>query len=74
MPDVSMLMYACMLLSTGTFLIAAASIGIEAYNKNPSFKDQKKKNFNFLIFLLVCAVLSTLLSFGGMYMGATKPV
>jgi hypothetical protein len=74
MPDVSMLMYACMLLSTGTFLIAASSIGIEAYNKNQTFKDQKKNNFNFLIFLLVCAILCTLMSFGGMYLGATKAV
>lgn len=65
------LVYSCFLLSTGVFLIAAASIGIEAFNKNTSYKDSKKSNFNFLIFLLVCAILCTLMSFAGLYMGAT---
>lgn len=74
MPDTSMIMYSCLLLSTGTFLIAASAIGIEAYNKNTDFKASKKSNFNFLVFLLVCAILCTLLSFGGMFMGAKKPV
>ena len=72
MPDATILMYACMLLSTGTFLIAATSIGIQTFNANAGYKDAKKKNFNFLVFMLVMAILSTLLSFGGMYMGATK--
>ena len=65
-----MIIYSCLLMSTATFLIAASSIGLEAYNKNASFKESKKKNFNFLIFLLVCAILCVLLSFGGIYMGA----
>jgi len=65
-----LLLYSCILMSTATFLIAASSIGIEAYNKNPTFKGSKKNNFNFLIFLLVCAILSILMSFGGLYMGA----
>jgi len=64
-----MILYSCLLMSTATFLIAASSIGIEAYNKNVDFKKSKKTNFNFLIFLLVCAILCILMSFGGMYMG-----
>lgn len=65
-----LLLYSCLLLSTGTFLIASSSIGIEAYNKNTGYKASKKSNFNFLVFLLVCAILCTLMSFGGLYMGA----
>jgi len=65
-----LLLYSCLLLSTGTFLIASSAIGIEAYNKNTDFKAQKPSNFKFLIFLLVCAILCTLISFGGLYMGA----
>jgi hypothetical protein len=65
-----LLLYSCLLLSTGTFLIASTAIGIEAYNKNTGFKAAKKNNFNFLVFLLVCAILCTLISFGGLYMGA----
>jgi hypothetical protein len=61
-----------MLMSTGVFLIAATSIGIQTFNANTGYKDTKKGNFKFLVTMLVCAILSTLLSFGGMYMGATK--
>lgn len=65
-----MILYSCLLMSTATFLIAATSIGIQTFNANTGYKDTKKSNFNFLIFLLVCAILSMLMSFGGMYMGA----
>lgn len=66
-----LLLYSCLLLSTGTFLIAASAIGLETFNNCPDFKDKKKNNFNFLIFLLVCAILCTLMSFGGLYMGTS---
>jgi len=65
-----LLLYSCILMSTATFLIAAASIGIQTFNANTGYKATKKSNFNFLIFLLVCAILSMLMSFGGLYMGA----
>ena len=73
MPDMSMVMYACALLSTGVFLISATSIGIQAFNNCEAWKTQKAGNFKFLVTALVCAILSTLLSFGGMYAGFQKP-
>lgn len=69
----SMVMYACILLSTGVFLIASTSIGIQAFNNCSDWKSQKASNFKFLVAMLVLAILSTLLSFGGMYSGFTKP-
>ena len=69
MPE--LLMYACILMSTATFLIAATSIGIQTFNANTGYKDGNKNNFNFLVCLLVCAILSMLMSFGGLYMGAS---
>lgn len=65
-------MYACVLLSTGVFLIAATSIGIQAFNNCADWKNKKAVNFKFLVTALVMAILSTLISFGGMYAGATK--
>lgn len=66
-----LLLYSCILMSTATFLIAATSIGIQSYNDNGGYKDGHKNNFNFLVCLLVCAILSMLMSFGGLYMGAS---
>ena len=66
-----LLMYACILMSTATFLIAATSIGIQTFNANTGYKNGHKSNFNFLVALLVCAILSMLMSFGGLYMGAS---
>ena len=64
-------MYSCILMSTGVFLIAATSIGIQTFNNCADYKSKKAANFKFLVFLLVCAILSTLGSFGGMYSGAS---
>jgi len=58
-------------MSTATFLIAATSIGIQTFNDNTGYKGSHKSNFNFLVCLLVCAILSILMSFGGLYMGAS---
>ena len=66
-------MYACVLLSAGVFGIAASSIGIQAFNNCSDWKQQKARNFKFLVTALVMAILSTLVSFGGMYAGITKP-
>lgn len=66
-----LIMYACILMSTATFLIAATSIGIQTFNANTGYKNDNKSNFNFLVCLLVCAILSMLMSFGGLYMGAS---
>jgi hypothetical protein len=74
MPDTSMLMYACVLLSAGVILIAATSIGIQTFNNCTDYKSKKAMNFKFLVTALVMAILSTLISFGGMYSGITKPV
>jgi hypothetical protein len=74
MPDTSILMYACVLLSAGVFGIAAASIGIQAFNNCADWKNKKAANFKFLVTVLVFAILSTLISFGGMYTGITKSV
>jgi hypothetical protein len=66
-------MYACILMSTATFLIAATSIGIQTFNANTGYKNSHASNFKFLVFLLVCAILSMLMSFGGLYMGVKSP-
>ena len=65
------ILYSCLLMSTAVFLIATTSIGIQTYNANATYKNQYKKNFYFLVVMLVCAILCTLASFGGMYMGAS---
>jgi len=59
-------------MSTATFLIAATSIGIQTFNANTDYKGGHKSNFNFLVCLLVCAIMSMLMSFGGLYMGASS--
>lgn len=66
-----MILYSCLLMSTAVFLIATTSIGIQTFNANTGYKNSKKMNFNFLVVMLVCAILCTLASFGGMYMGAS---
>jgi surface polysaccharide O-acyltransferase-like enzyme len=66
-----MILYSCLLMSTAVFLIATTSIGIQTYNANATYKNKYKKNFYFLVVMLVCAILCTLASFGGMYMGAS---
>lgn len=62
-----------MLMSTGAFLIAASSLGIQAFNNCTDYKSKEPKRFKALVTFLVFAILSTLLSFGGMYAGAVKP-
>jgi hypothetical protein len=64
-----MLLYSCFLMSTAVFLIATTSIGIQTFNANTGYKSQYKNNFYFLVAMLVCAILCTLASFGGIFMG-----
>lgn len=61
------------MLVAGTFGVAATAIGTECYNQDTEsgkkFKQDKKKNFNFLVSNLVCAILLILSGSGAMYLG-----
>jgi hypothetical protein len=46
---------------TCIFSIATSSIGIQAYNDNPSYKESKLNNFYFLIGNLVTSILAFLI-------------
>jgi hypothetical protein len=46
---------------TCIFSIATSSIGIQAYNDNPSYKESKLDNFYFLIGNLVTSILAFLI-------------
>ena len=52
------------LVISGICIIAVSAIGIECYNKNKKYKDSKKTNFNFIVFILVCGVLILLAGLG----------
>lgn len=67
-----LILYSCLLLSTATFLLTASAMAIQVYNDDTSFKESHKSNFNFLVFLLVCAICCVLMSFGGLYFGASS--
>jgi hypothetical protein len=60
-----------MLLSTAVFLVALASISIEAYKtcKDPKLMETKAKNYKFTIAMVVLGVLSILISFAGIVGG-----
>jgi hypothetical protein len=51
-------MYKVITLIVSVFLIATTAIAMECYNKNTSWSNSKKTNYNFLIFMIVSAVLS----------------
>lgn len=55
------------------FGIATSSIATECFNKNESFKNEKKDNFNFVVVNLVCNIVMLLLGFGCIYISATSP-
>ena len=55
------------MLVAGIFLIALSSIALECYNKHSEYKDNKKTNFNFIIFNLLCGLAIVLSSFSGFY-------
>lgn len=68
-----MLMIACATFISAIFGIAASSIATECFNKNESYKTEKKSNYDFIIFNLVCNIIMVLLGAGCMYLGATSP-
>ena len=49
---------------TCIFSIATSSIGIQAYNDNPSYKESKSQNFKFLIGNLVASIVIFLICIG----------
>jgi hypothetical protein len=71
--NTKMLMIACATFISAIFGIAASSIATECFNKNESFKTEKKSNYDFIIFNLVCNIIMLLLGAGCIYMGATSP-
>lgn len=48
------------------FSIASTAIGVEAYDKNPEWKEAHKTNFHFLVFNLVVAIIVLVLSLAGL--------
>lgn len=74
MPDVKLLSAAVVLLIGGIFGVAASSIATECFNKNESFKNEKKSNYDFIIVNLVCNIMLILFSFGSIYLAVTSPV
>jgi dipeptide/tripeptide permease len=68
MPDVTLLSAACMLLIAGVFGVAVSSIATECYDKNETFKKDKKDNYTFIIVNLVCNILVILGSFASIYL------
>lgn len=69
--DISLL---CSIVIFCIFTIATTSIGIECYNSNENFDDDKKNNFNFLIFNLVCAIFVMLAVCIYIYIKIKSPV
>ena len=68
-----MMMTAIAIVVAAIFGIATSSIATECFNKNESFKNEKKDNFNFVVINLVCNIVMLLLGFGCIYMAATSP-
>jgi hypothetical protein len=73
MPNMKMMMTAIAIVVAAIFGIATSSIATECFNKNESFKNEKKDNFNFVVINLVCNIVMLLLGFGCIYMAATSP-
>ena len=71
--NTKMLMIACATFIAAIFGIAASSIATECMNKHESYKAEKKSNFDFLIFNLVCNIIMLLVGAGCIYLGATAP-
>lgn len=55
------------------FLIAALSIGIEAYNRHPEYKENNKPSFNFLVIMLTLVVVGMAYSAFDIYMSRFSP-
>ena len=55
-------MYKAITFVVSVFLIATVAMAMECYNSNRNWSSQKKTNYNFLIFMIVSAVLSLVAS------------
>lgn len=68
------LAFAFALMFAAVWIVALSAIGMDAYRacKEPNLKDVKKRNFNFIIVMLVFGVLSLLISFWGLYKGVAE--
>jgi hypothetical protein len=56
------------------FLIAALSIGIEAYNRNPRYKETNMPSFNYLVVMLSLAVAAMAYTAFDFYKSQLTPV
>lgn len=74
MPNMKMMITAIAIVVAAIFGIATSSIATECFNKNESYKTEKKDNFTFVVVNLVCNIVMLLLGFGCIYMAATSPV
>ena len=72
--NIKMMSTALAIVVAAVFGIATSSIATECFNKNESFKNEKKDNFNFVVVNLVCNIVMLLLGFGCIYISATSPV
>jgi hypothetical protein len=71
--NITFVLTAMLLLSVAVMMAANTSIGIECYNKNEIWKKEKSKNFNFMIFTLVCAVLAIISAFVSIIFAVQAP-
>jgi hypothetical protein len=74
MPNMRMLSTAIAIVIAAIFGIATSSIATECFNKNESFKNEKKDNFNFVVVNLVCNIIMLLLGFGCIYLAIQSPM
>jgi hypothetical protein len=70
--DAQLLLVACSMFVAGILFVATSAIGMECYNVNQDFKNQKESNWYFLIANLVSAILTILIASMSMYFAGTK--
>jgi len=58
---VKVIIFAIVLILMAIFSIAASSIGINCYNSNGDFKSKHGKNYGFMVFSLIMAILLLIL-------------
>ena len=65
-------MAASLLLVGAIFALASTSVGVECYNKHESFKEEKRRNFDFLILNIVCNIFLIIAAIVSMYMSFSR--
>jgi hypothetical protein len=56
----------------GILFVATSAIGLECYDKNQDFKNQKQSNWYFLLANIISAILTILIASMSMYLAGSK--